>query len=83
MDDAGDFTVTWESNQNGNYDVYARRYARTSLVQYVQNYGQRQLERAALVERHEFAVRLRSADRRRGRRDRHRRGCSIRRRWAI
>ena len=34
MDAAGDFTVTWESNQSGNYDIYARRYARTSQVQY-------------------------------------------------
>ena len=29
MDAAGDFVITWESNQNGNYDVYARWYANT------------------------------------------------------
>jgi len=37
MDAAGDFVITWESNQNGDYDIYARRYARTSLVEYAQN----------------------------------------------
>ena len=27
MDAAGDFTIVWESNQNGNYDIYARGYS--------------------------------------------------------
>ena len=50
MDAAGDFTVTWESNQNGNYDIYARRYARTSLVQYARsNPDDRQLAVPLLV----------------------------------
>ena len=38
MDAAGDFTVTWESSQDGtpgSYDIYMRRYARSSLVQYI------------------------------------------------
>ncbi|MEN6450154.1 MAG: trypsin-like serine protease, partial [Thermoguttaceae bacterium] len=43
MDDAGDFVITWESS-NGidtgtgieSFDIYARRYARTSLVGYTQ-----------------------------------------------
>ena len=37
MDAAGDFTVAWESSPSGSpgsYDIYMRRYARTSLVQY-------------------------------------------------
>ena len=34
MDAAGDFVVSWETDQAGSYQVYARRYARTSLVGY-------------------------------------------------
>ncbi len=34
MDADGDFTIAWESDQNGDFDVYIRRYARTSEVQY-------------------------------------------------
>ncbi len=37
MDASGDFVVTWEGNQTGSYDIYARRYARTSLVKYAQD----------------------------------------------
>jgi hypothetical protein len=37
MDADGDFTVAWESSQSGNLDVYAKRYIRTSLVQYATN----------------------------------------------
>jgi hypothetical protein len=36
MDADGDFVITWESYQDGSSapDIYMRRYARTSLVQY-------------------------------------------------
>ncbi|MEN6459328.1 MAG: hypothetical protein ABFC63_10400 [Thermoguttaceae bacterium] len=34
IDADGDFIVTWESNQNGTYDIYARRYANTADTTY-------------------------------------------------
>ncbi len=39
MDADGDFTIAWESDQNGNFDVYIRRYAKMSDVQYAADSG--------------------------------------------
>jgi hypothetical protein len=37
MDADGDFTVVWESSQSGNFDVFAKRFIRTSEVKYARN----------------------------------------------